>query len=83
VRDERAHAEFVSQGEGLMVVCLGLLGLRGIVSCRNVAEEAQGIRLVAALLALTGERQCLLSKAMGLLQAARRWVSPSARPQSA
>ena len=37
---------------------------------RNVAEEAQGIRLVAAFLMLTGERQRALGERVRLLQAA-------------
>ena len=57
VGHERAHAEFLGQGEGLAVVGFGLLDLRGITPCRNVAEEAQGIRLVATFLVRTGERQ--------------------------
>ena len=67
---ERAHAEFLSQGEGLAVVGFGRLDLRGIAPRRNVAEEAQGIRLVAAFLVLTGERQRLLGEGVRLLQAA-------------
>ena len=37
---------------------------------RNVTEEAQGIRLVAAFLVRTGERQRLLGEGVRLLQAA-------------
>ena len=65
---ERAHAEFL--GQGLVVMDLGRLSLRGLAPCRNVAEEAQGIRLVAAFLVLTGECQCTLGEGMRLLQAA-------------
>ena len=54
---ERAHAEFLGQGKGLAVVGLCLFDLWGIAPRRNVAEKAQGIRLVAAFLVLTGERQ--------------------------
>ena len=46
---ERAHAEFLGEGEGLLVVGFGLLALRGLTLRRNVAEEAQGIRLEATL----------------------------------
>ena len=67
---ERAHAEFVGQGEGLAVVGFGLLALRGLTLRRNVAEEAQGIRLVAAFLVRTGERQRPLGEGVRLLQAA-------------
>ena len=37
---ERAHAECVGQGEGLLVVGYGGLALQGIAPHRNVAEEA-------------------------------------------
>ena len=67
---ERAHAEFLGQGEGLAVVGCGVLDLRGIAPRRNVAEEAQGIRLVAAFLVLTGKRQRTLGEGVRLLQAA-------------
>ncbi len=67
---ERAHAEFLGQGEGLAVVGFGLLDLRGLALRRNLAEEAQGIRLVATFLVLTGERQRPLGEGVRLLQAA-------------
>jgi hypothetical protein len=44
--------------------------LRGLASCRDVAEEAQGIRLETTLLRLTDERQRMLSKSVRLLQMA-------------
>ena len=65
---ERAHAEFVSQGEGLAVVGYGGLALRGLAPRRNVTKEAQGIRLVATFVVLTGECQRLLGEALRLLQ---------------
>ena len=67
---ERAHAEFLGQGEGLAVVGFGLLDLRRLAPRRNVAEEAQGIRLVATFLVLTGERQRPLGEGVRLLQVA-------------
>ena len=70
MRLERAHAEFLGQGEGLVVVGFSLRTLGGIAPRRNVAEEAQGIRLVAAFLVLTGMRQRTLGEGMRLLQAA-------------
>ena len=70
VRLERAHAEFLGQGEGLAVVGFGLRALWGLAPRRNVAEEAQGIRLVAPFLVLTGKRQRPLGKGVRLLQAA-------------
>jgi hypothetical protein len=51
---ERVHAEFGGQDEGLVVVCCGLRALRGLAPRRNVAEKAQGIRLIATLVR-TGE----------------------------
>ena len=36
---EWAHAQFVGQGEGFMVVGLGLLDLRRIAPCSNFAKE--------------------------------------------
>ena len=54
---ERAHAELLGQGEGLAVVGFGLLDLRGIALRRNLAEEPQGICLVAMFLVLAGSRR--------------------------
>ena len=67
---QRAHAEFLGQGEGLAVVGFGLFDLWGLAPRRNVTEEAQGIRLVAAFLVLTGERQRPLGEGVRLLQTA-------------
>ena len=67
---ERAHAEFLGQGEGLAVVIFSLIALRRLAPRRDLAQEAQGIRLVAAFLALTGERQRALGEGVCLLQAA-------------
>ena len=67
---ERTHAEFLGQGEGLAVVGFGLLNLRGLALRRNVAEEAQGIRLVAPFLVRTGKRQRPLGEGVRLLQTA-------------
>ncbi len=70
VRLERAHAELVSQSAGLLVVGFGLYALRRLAPRRNVAEKAQGVRLAAPLLVLTGERQRMLGEGVRLLQAA-------------
>src|SRR5712691_2523968 len=70
VRLERAHPQLLGEGEGLLVIGFGLLVLRGLAPCRNVAEEAQGIRLVATVLARTGERQGALGKSVRLTQVA-------------
>ena len=53
-----------------LVVGFGLLRSQGIAPRRNLAEEAQGIRLVAPFLVLTGERQRTLGEGVRLLQAA-------------
>jgi hypothetical protein len=70
VGHERAHAEFLGEGEGLSVMGGGLIDVRGSTPCRNLAEEAQGIRLVAAFLVLAGMRQCTLGQSVRLIQAA-------------
>jgi hypothetical protein len=68
VSHERTHAQFFSQGEGLAVVGFGQRALRRLAPRRNVAEEAQGIRLVAPFLVRTGKRQCTLGEGMRLFQ---------------
>src|SRR5262249_20160497 len=72
VGQEWTHAQYVSQSEGLLVEGFGLLDLRGITMCGNLAEEAQGIGFVAAFLVRTGERQRALGEGVRLLQAARQ-----------
>jgi hypothetical protein len=70
VRLERAHAQFLGQGEGLLVAGFGLIALWRLTSCRNLAEEAQSIGLVAAFLVFLGECQCALGEGLCLLQTA-------------
>ena len=65
---KHVHAQLLSQGEGLLVVGFGLCALRGIAPHCNIAEEAQGIRLVAMFLVRTGMRQCPLGECLCLLQ---------------
>ena len=67
---ERTHAEFGGQGKGLAVVGFGRHALQRFAPCRNVAEEAQGIRLVTPFLVRTGKRQRPLGEGVRLLQAA-------------
>src|SRR5215831_16743947 len=55
VGHERAHAEFLGQGEGLPVVMFGWLDLRGGLMGGDLPEEPQGPCLVSALLMVTGE----------------------------
>jgi hypothetical protein len=47
---ERAHAQFLGQGEGLLVVDFGLNGLWGLTLRRHRAEKPQGVSFVAAFL---------------------------------
>ena len=67
---ERAHAELFGQGEGLAVMGGGCVDVRGRAMRGGLAEEAEGIRLVAAFLVLTGERQRPLGEGVRLLQVA-------------
>ena len=67
---ERVHAQCLGQGQGLLIVGLGLHALSRLTPCRNVAEEAQGIRLVAPFLMRTGKYQRALSACIRFLQAA-------------
>ena len=46
----------LSQGEGLPVMIFGQGSLRWLTPRRNLAEEAQGICLVATFLVLMGKR---------------------------
>ena len=59
---ERAHAECLGQGQGLLVVIFGQRALGRIVTRRYVAEEAQGICLVTAFLVLMGMRKHILGE---------------------
>ena len=51
---ERAHAEFLGQGQGVLVVGFGLGNIRGVALCGDLAEEPQRIGLVSAFLLRTG-----------------------------
>src|SRR5262245_23955610 len=48
MRLQGAHVEFLSQGEGLAVVGGGLVDVRRLATPSNLAEETEGMRLVAA-----------------------------------
>src|SRR5262249_59530014 len=67
---ERTHALCLGQGEGLAVMGFGLLGFWWGMASSDLAEEAEGIRLVATLLALAGEGESLYGMGMRRLQAA-------------
>jgi hypothetical protein len=67
---ERAHPQFLGEGEGLALGGFGLLDLWWITMWGNITEEAQGIRLTTSRLVGTaifestgGERVCLLQAA--------------------
>jgi hypothetical protein len=70
VRRERAHAKLLGQGEGLLLVGLGLVALRRLTPCGNLAERTQGIHLMATFLASTGERQRTCGVGVRLLRMA-------------
>ena len=80
---ERAHAEFLGQGAGLVVVGCSGLALWGLTLRRNVAKQVQSIDLIAAFLVRMGEREGTLGEGVGFLQAPIRiCASPRARVQS-
>jgi len=62
VGHEWAHAQLDGYSEGLPVMSFGRHALRRLAPRRNLAEEAQGIHLMAAFLVLTGERQRTLGE---------------------
>jgi hypothetical protein len=70
VGDQRAHAEFVGQGEGLAIAGIGLFDLRGLTMRGNITEEAQGIRLPTAFLVGTEILKGTGGKRARLLQVA-------------
>jgi len=55
VGHERAHAEFLGQGQSLLVVGFGLCDIGGIAMCGNLTKEPEGPCLVSPLLAGKGE----------------------------
>jgi hypothetical protein len=64
---ERAHAECLGEGEGLLVVGCGWLALWRLAPCGDLTEKPQRICLVAAFLVSTGERQYPLGEGVRLL----------------
>ena len=67
---ERAHTEFFGEGLGLAIAGVSLVDLRGLTMRRTVAEEPQGIGLVATFLVRTGKRQRTLGEGVRLFQMA-------------
>ena len=72
VGHERAHAEFVGQGQGLLVVGFGLRGVGGIGVGLDGAKLVQRVRLASALLLLPGQVERLACVLPGLLAASRQ-----------
>ena len=71
---ERAHAEFLGQGEGLAVVGCSGFDLWRLVVRRNLAEEPQGVGFVAPFLMGSGELQGVLRLGVRLVQPAGQQI---------
>ena len=69
---ERAHAEFLGQGQGLLVVGFGLRGIGGVGVGMDDAKLVQRERLVPAFLLLPGQVKRLAGVLPGLLAASRQ-----------
>jgi hypothetical protein len=72
VRLERAHAEFLSQDESLLVVGFGLRDIRGICVGMDGAKLVERVRLVPTFLELPGHVKRLAGALPGLLAVARQ-----------
>ena len=66
MRDERAHAEFSSEGESLAIVVFRLREINWFFARRDLAEEPKSVRLVSSLFVLTGETQGALCGGTGI-----------------
>ena len=66
MRDERAHAEFFSEGESLAIVVFRLPDIKGIFARRDLAEEPKSVRFVSSLFVLAGETQGALCGGTGI-----------------
>ena len=66
MRDERAHAEFFSEGESLAIVVFRLPDIEGIFARRDLAEEPKSVRFVSSLFVLAGETQGALCGGTGI-----------------
>ena len=69
---ERAHAEFLGQGEGLAVVGFGLRGIRGFGVGVDNAKLMQRVCLLPACLLLPGQVERLAGVLPGLRAASRQ-----------
>ena len=55
VRLERTHAQHFGEGERVLIMGLGQLDVRRLVSGSDITEQAQHIRLMPPLLMVTGK----------------------------
>ena len=69
---ERAHAQFLGQGQGLLVVGFGLRDIGGVGVGMDDAKLVQRERLVPAFLLLPGQVERLARVLPGLLAASRQ-----------
>ena len=69
---ERTHAQLLGQGQGLLVVGFGLLGIGGIGVGMDDAKLVQRVRLVPAFPELPGQGERLAGVLPGLLAVSRQ-----------
>src|SRR5262249_26903539 len=74
VGPEWTHAQFLGQGEGLLVVGFSLCNLWGLTLCRDLAEEPQGVGFMAPFLMRPRELQGPLRLGIRLIQAAGQQI---------
>ena len=67
------------RGRGPVGNAFGLVGMRGTALCRELAEEAQGIRLAATFLVPSGERQRASARACASSRRPARHAPPPER----
>ena len=79
VGQERAHAEFLGQGQGLLVVGFSLRGIGGVGVGMDDAKLVQRVRLVPAFLLLPGQVE-RLARVLPGLRAASRQTTDLAEP---
>jgi hypothetical protein len=72
VGHERAHAEFIGEGQGLLVMGFGLLGLGRVGVSIDDAKLVQRECLVGTLFVLPGQVECLAGVLPGLLAVSRQ-----------
>src|SRR5262245_15043241 len=70
MRDERAHPQLGGQRQRLLISALGVSARRWIASRVDLAEEPQGVRLVAALAVCAGQTERALGLGVRLLETA-------------